>query len=321
MGARKRKAAGKPSPGPGADGHRAELLHDQAAAVVPRDIASGAPGDVVPVWATAVLLGLLQLGVYGSTLFPTVPGGDSGELISTAHVLGVAHPPGYPLFTMLAKLAMVAIPVGSMAWRVNLLSAMFSAGAGVLLFLSSVELTGHQPAGVVAVAIFNFARLQWLYAITGEVFALNNLLLSAMVYQLIRFQSRPSLGAAAAGAFVCGLALSNQHTSVLFIVVIAPWVLWTGRETVASSGKLAAIAFAAMLGMAPYGYCVWSATVNTSPLTWGDQSTMPGFMKHLLRQEYGTFSLAKGGRETASFWLALKVTAPTAAHPGSIAGF
>jgi hypothetical protein len=53
--------------------------------------------------------------------------------------------------------------------------------------------------------------------------------------------------------------------------------------------------------MSSYGFMVYSALTNTATLTWGNQGTVAGFFKHLLRQEYGTFSLAKGGRETASF--------------------
>ena len=45
-----------------------------------------------------LLVGLAVLAVYTSTLYPSVPGGDSGELIVAAEHLGVAHPPGYPLF-------------------------------------------------------------------------------------------------------------------------------------------------------------------------------------------------------------------------------
>ncbi len=43
--------------------------------------------------------------VYALTLYASVPGGDSGELILVAQNLGVAHPPGYPLFTLCAKLS------------------------------------------------------------------------------------------------------------------------------------------------------------------------------------------------------------------------
>ena len=71
--------------------------------------------------------------IYGRTLYPGVAGGDSGELIITAYGLGVAHPPGYPLYTLLGHV-ITWLPVGSIAWRVNLLSAILDAIAAGLLF-------------------------------------------------------------------------------------------------------------------------------------------------------------------------------------------
>ncbi|XP_030786408.1 transmembrane protein 260 isoform X2 [Rhinopithecus roxellana] len=74
--------------------------------------------------------------VFTLTLPPSVPGGDSGELITAAHELGVAHPPGYPLFTLVAKLAITLFPFGSIAYRVNLLCGLFGAVAASLLFFT-----------------------------------------------------------------------------------------------------------------------------------------------------------------------------------------
>src|SRR5262249_1583575 len=64
--------------------------------------------------------------LYGVTVQPSVPPGDSGELISAASVLGVAHPPGYPLYMLIGHLVTL-LPGGSAALRMNLLSGVFDA--------------------------------------------------------------------------------------------------------------------------------------------------------------------------------------------------
>ena len=69
-------------------------------------------------WSFTALASLL---LFAATVCPTVPFGDGGELIAAAHRLGVAHPPGYPLYTFLGWLAL-KIPLGEPALRVNLLS-------------------------------------------------------------------------------------------------------------------------------------------------------------------------------------------------------
>src|SRR5438094_9184666 len=72
--------------------------------------------------------------LYSWTLAPTVTLVDSGELIVVAHGLGVAHPPGFPLWVLLAHFAS-AVPFGSVAMRVNFSSAVFAALASAMVAL------------------------------------------------------------------------------------------------------------------------------------------------------------------------------------------
>src|SRR5216117_1953007 len=82
---------------------------------------------------------LVALLLYCCTLAPTVTLTDSGELIVVAHRLGVAHPPGVPLWVMLAHLASL-VPVGNVAVRVNFSSALFAALASGMVTLVVAEL-------------------------------------------------------------------------------------------------------------------------------------------------------------------------------------
>ena len=82
---------------------------------------------------------LVALVVYSWTLAPTVTLTDGGELIVAAYGLGVAHPPGTPLWVMLAHLASL-VPVGSVAVRINFSSAVFAALACAMLTLVVAEL-------------------------------------------------------------------------------------------------------------------------------------------------------------------------------------
>jgi hypothetical protein len=81
-------------------------------------------------WTPCLGLALAALGVYLLTLCPTVAGGDSGELIAAAFEPGIAHPPGYPLYVLGGKL-FTLLPWGTVAWRVNLFSAICDTGAVV----------------------------------------------------------------------------------------------------------------------------------------------------------------------------------------------
>jgi hypothetical protein len=92
-----------------------------------------------PPYRAALLVAALVLAVYVGTLAPTVTFWDAGEFIAAAYTLGIPHPPGTPLFVLIAHVWGKVIPLGEFAYRTNLLSALLSAGAAGLFFLIAHE--------------------------------------------------------------------------------------------------------------------------------------------------------------------------------------
>ena len=88
-----------------------------------------------PPYPAAVGVAATVLAVYVLTLAPTVTFWDAGEFLAAAKTLGIPHPPGTPLFVMIAHTWGLLVPIGEFAYRTNLLSALFSASAAGLLFL------------------------------------------------------------------------------------------------------------------------------------------------------------------------------------------
>ena len=238
---------------------------------------------------------VVALAAYVGTLCPSVPGGDSGEMMQLALELGVAHPPGYPTWTLLAHLFSY-IPAGEPAWRVNLSSAACDAAAAGLI-CAAVELwCGSAWAGAAAGGAFAFAPLVWQYATQAEVFALNNLLNALLLLLLVRFDQRRSLGAGCAAAAGVGLALTNQHTIVFFCVPYAIWALFLGRKahdpatTPAPNSRmrslslnngvrqvllrpvpLLALCASGLVGLSPYVYLYLRGGADASWGSWGNQ--------------------------------------------------
>src|SRR5512134_3893302 len=100
--------------------------------------------------ACAGVVFIVSLATYSLTLAPTVTLVDSGELIVAARNLGVAHPPGFPLYVLLAHVA-TRIPLGDVAERVNACSALFAAlaaGVTALAFRELVLGLGAAATGV-----------------------------------------------------------------------------------------------------------------------------------------------------------------------------
>src|SRR6185503_8880679 len=82
------------------------------------------------VQGAAWVAALAALWAYALTLSPTVAwvnlGEDSGDLLAASATLGIPHPTGYPLFVLLGRLA-TFLPVGSIAFRINLVAALAGA--------------------------------------------------------------------------------------------------------------------------------------------------------------------------------------------------
>jgi hypothetical protein len=242
--------------------------------------------------STIAFVGLLAL--YVATLAPSVLGGDSGELTTAALTGGVPHPPGYPLFALLARL-FAAFPLGhSPAWRVNLLSATSTAGAAALACAMVSQWTRQLTAGLVAAALFGTNSVVWLHATSAEVFGLNALLVAlAFVLWLCveRTQTRRFVFAL---CFTCGLAMCNHHT---FVFVGLPLVLrsfWVARRKLGVLG-FALACVAALLGLLPYVYLML-ASASPAAVSWGDQTSLDGLLTHVLRRNYGTFSMGQAGK-------------------------
>src|SRR5436309_11093885 len=161
---------------------------------------------------------LVALVVYSWTLAPAVTLTDSGELIVAAYGLGVAHPPGTPLWVMLAHLASL-LPVGSVAVRINFSSAVFAALACAMLTLVVAELLvtascfaaprrrnkaarhgnieSSNADGLLMFApavgaglLMAFSRTLWSYATITEVYTLNAFLVLVVCFLTVGWRRR-----------------------------------------------------------------------------------------------------------------------------------
>lgn len=234
-----------------------------------------------------------MFAVYVFTLAPALTGGDSGELICAAAELGTAHPPGYPLWTLLAH-GFTWLPFGSIAWRVALFSAICGAGAAGLLGRTVQLWTGRWWAGLLAGGLFAFAPVTWEYATQAEVFALNNVLIASVLWSATQLAISGKLRYACACALVSGFAAANHHTSIFVFAPVAAWVflrlLTPAQDRV---WRLVKVAGCALLGLTPYLYLPLAARFSNG-LIWGEPQTWHGFLDHFLRRDYGTLQLASG---------------------------
>lgn len=255
----------------------------------------------------SVAIATLTFVIYFVTLRPGISGGDSGELVTVAATLGVAHPPGYPTYTMLGHLFSL-LPVfghgtdGNIAMRLGLFSATCSAiAAGLFSKLVYLRTRSKWISFVSAVSVFLSESL-WSQSVVAEVFALHVLFVVLVLFYFLKIlekndsRGNPSEHHLYAFSFLCGLSCTH-HVSIVFLVVPC-WAYLIRQQFIANVGRikhfhsvlLISILFG-LVGLLPYLYLVYGSLASSSLLKWGDQSTFNGFLVHVLRQEYGTFRL------------------------------
>lgn len=244
------------------------------------------PVDVATLGVGVVVFSLAFL-LYFITAARDIVVGDTPELIAAAATLGVLHPPGYPLFTILGHLFSL-LPLGPIPFRVNLLAVTCDALTVSIVYFTALRLSGHRLAAAVAALILAVSPIFWTWSLVSEVFPLNNLLASLLIYLLVRWHEQPERASfLVAASFIGGLALTNHQT----IVLLAPaccFVLWQGRALLWRRPQVFAICIGAFLiGLLPYVYVPWAAARHPI-LNWGGVSSLRDLLALITRQSYGS---------------------------------
>jgi hypothetical protein len=154
------------------------------------------PDEFRPPYRAAVVVTVLVFAVYLLTLAPTVTFWDAGEFIAASKILGIPHPPGTPLFVLIAHVWAAIVPIGEYAYRTNMLSALLSAAGAGFFFLVVHEslrvmlrdLPGEQArllaVGGAAAAAFAgaFTFTNWQNSNETEVYAIATMTIGAIAW-------------------------------------------------------------------------------------------------------------------------------------------
>ncbi len=135
--------------------------------------------------------------LYVFTLAPTVLEGDSGEFQALLPALGIVHTTGYPLYTLLGHV-FTWLPLGDVAWRVNLFSAVAVALSVPLVYLTArrVAVVLRPPYARILAALTALTCAVgysvWSQAVAASVYGLNVLFVAAVLYLALRWAEKPS---------------------------------------------------------------------------------------------------------------------------------
>lgn len=234
----------------------------------------------------AVGVSVVALSVFAATLAPTVTSEDSGELIAAAWSFGVPHPPGYPIWTLLNGLFARLVPVGPVAFRTNLCSALCSSVAAVVLYGALRTLRFTQLAAASVALVWVFGRWSWSQSVITEVYSLNSLFTAAVLWCGLRWYCLRRLRYLMYASLLLGLGMTNHHVIALVGLAMTIWIL-TLAPGLLRRVRLIAVCVALFLaGLLPYVYLPVRAAASPS-MNWGDPSTLDRFWAHVSRRQYG----------------------------------
>jgi hypothetical protein len=202
-------------------------------------------------WVAGLVLTLIALLVYGFTLAPTVLPADAGEFQFVSWLPGIAHPTGYPLYTMLGWLWTHIFPIGQVAWRMNLLSAIFAAVAVGVTYgvarqlvnktLPDTPLPARIVAALIAAATFAITPTFWSQAIIAEVYALHALLVVLILWLTLLTGTAADAASWPAKLLTLtfGLGLTHHRTTILLLPAVILFLIISDRKNPSPSRPVA----------------------------------------------------------------------------------
>src|SRR3954471_20855424 len=220
---------------------------------------------------------------YGLTLSPSVGAGDSGELILAAHSLGIPHPPGYPVWLLLARIADL-LPWGTVALRVNALSALLAAAAAGLFYLLAARCGLGRIGRLAGTMVFAGSTLLWDSAVQAEVYSLTAVTFLLLAMAALSARSRRTSGARGDAIFflLAGLSPLVHQTLVFPALALAAWVLLRRP----APGRFAAALLWPSVGCS----ILFLLPIRSGAhpwLDWGQDRNLASLWDNLIRRNYG----------------------------------
>lgn len=240
--------------------------------------------------------------LYHRTLLPST--GNSSDTAKFGYlgvVLGTAHAPGYPLYTMLDALWVRLFPFGDdPAWQMNVLSAAFAV-ATCLVLQRILRLLGvGRGLATVGAVMVGLTREFWMQSVVAEVYTLNTFLIAAVLVCLVGYErSRHEPWLVAAGV-VFVLSFAHHTSAVLLLPGLLGYAIWRRTTFLLRPRNLGLFVLAGLAVLASYGYVVWRAADPSTPYVEADIHDVDSFVATVTGSDFGGKMFAVRGEELTS---------------------
>jgi hypothetical protein len=263
---------------------------------------------------------LLTFAVYLLTMMPDLGFTDSGELAAAAHVLGIAHPTGYPLYTIIAHVWSLISPF-STVYDLNLLAGIFTAlsvGIFSLILNEILEIfegdSTHKAIISTCIALmFGFGSTVWSQGTALEVYSLQLFLMMLIIHYFVKAMKHGGLSSyLLVWSFLIGLSFTNHGTTILLApaMILGYFANWKQDRFAFSKDS-----FRGLLPLIPWfllGLCVWVFLPLRSAqypiVNWGEvHRNWDAFAYHAFGKQYQVWMFNEGTAKEnfPKYWNAL----------------
>jgi transmembrane protein TMEM260 (protein O-mannosyltransferase) len=238
-------------------------------------------------WIHLLLVLSVSLLVYIWSAPRTVVLEDDGYFILAAYFNGIAHPPGYPLYTLLSHVA-TWLPVGSVAFRVHVLSALFASLSCACLWWIVRVLLKERVYAYGAALSFAYSKAFWSQAIIAEVYTLNTFLFSLCIILCLNITNRPQTEDISKSMkyllIVYGLCLSNHWPLIIISTPMLLAILWPRLTQVIST--LPGLFVYLLIGLTPYIWMIARSQMDPQISFYGPLESVGDFIFYISREGY-----------------------------------
>ncbi|MFA5404719.1 MAG: DUF2723 domain-containing protein [Ignavibacteria bacterium] len=270
----------------------------------------------------------IPLAVYIKTLAPTVSFIDSGELATVCIKLGVAHPTGYPLFTVIGHLFSL-LPFGEEVYRLNFMCAVLSSLALVVFFNLLVfvlrdfnieqnqndKKSGSHKTGFNDFIIFlislagtlllAFSVTYWNISNSLEVYSLHQLLIISIIFVILKAANESNKKDSKADiywlffAFLLGLSFSNHLSTIFMSLGCLYFYFAINRFNEVSFKRIAIMAIPFLIAFSVYVY--FPIRADNPVISWGYPANLSNFIRHFTGKQFSVWMFSSSDVTSKQF--------------------
>ncbi len=247
---------------------------------------------------------IIIIFLFIKTATPTIYLGDSGEIVTAAWTLGIAHPPGYPLYILTGKIFSL-IPSGDIAYRINLFAVVLAVFVFLFLFLNInifIEIISKNINKKLLLLIspvtslfYLLSEIVWFEAINakGGIYIFANLIVLLSFYSLFKFISTKELKYCYLSFYLSGFLIPSHNSTALYAILILVLNFYFIKKSLNIFLIIKLLLFFIFSFLSSYLFLFIRAKAGPV-LDWAGISTYSEVFEHIIRKRYfsdGQFTL------------------------------